>query len=131
MSRRAFYNEFAQCEAHELYLQADSINAHVGPGSSLTSFHQDLSLFIFLQMMWDDVFLCLFVFVLVTQGRQLALEKSATECEAVWMRVSTTKSVLSQKRVGFPLQVGNELFPRVEEFQPLRVHERGKNGAGD
>lgn len=41
MSRRAFYNEFAQCEAHELYLQADSINAHVGPGSSLTSFHQD------------------------------------------------------------------------------------------
>lgn len=140
MSRRASNNDFVQCEGHELYLQADNINAHVGPGSSLTSFHQDLTLkgppslsilFIFLKVMWDDVFLCLFVFVLVTQGCQLALEKSATECEVVWMRVSTTKSVLSQKRVEFPLQVGNELLLRVEEFQPLRVHERGKNGAGD
>lgn len=140
MSRRASNNDFVQCEGHELYLQADNINAHVGPGSSLTSFHQDLTLkgppslsilFIFLKVMWDDVFLCLFVFVLVTQGCQLALEKSATECEVVWMRVSTTKAVLSQKRVEFPLQVGNELLLRVEEFQPLRVHERGKNGAGD
>lgn len=130
MSRRAFNNEFVQSKGHELPLQADSINVHVGPGSSLASCHQDLTLqgppslsvlFIFLQMMWDDVFLCLFVFVLLTQGLQLALEKSATECELVWVRVSTTKSVLSQKRVEFQLQVGNELFPRVEEFKPLRV----------
>lgn len=120
MSRRAFNNEFVQCEGHELYLQADSINVHVGPGSSLASFHQNLTLqgppslsvlFIFLQMMWDDVFLCVFVFVLLTQGRQLALEKSAAECEVVWMRVSSKKSVLSQESVEFPLQVGNELLP--------------------
>ena len=55
---------------------------------------------------------------------QLSLERFAAECEAVGMRISTSKSetmVLSRKRVECPLRVGDEILPQVEEFKYLGV----------
>uniref|UniRef100_A0AAY5JVS7 Reverse transcriptase domain-containing protein n=1 Tax=Esox lucius TaxID=8010 RepID=A0AAY5JVS7_ESOLU len=58
------------------------------------------------------------------QYLQHALGRFAAECEAVGMRISTSKfeaMVLSRKRVACPLQVGGECLPQVEEFKYLRV----------
>ena len=58
------------------------------------------------------------------QDLKHALGRFAAECEAAGMRISTSKSetmILSQKRVAFPLQVGGEFLPQVEEFKYLRV----------
>uniref|UniRef100_A0A6Q2ZQA7 54 kDa nucleoporin n=1 Tax=Esox lucius TaxID=8010 RepID=A0A6Q2ZQA7_ESOLU len=58
------------------------------------------------------------------QGLQHALGRFAAECEAVGMKISTSKSeamVLSWKRVACPLQVGGECLPQVEEFKYLGV----------
>ena len=55
---------------------------------------------------------------------QHTLERFATKCKAVGMRISTSMSesvVLSQKRMACPLQVGGENLPQVEEFKYLRV----------
>ena len=55
---------------------------------------------------------------------QLSLGLFAAECEATGMRISTSKSeaaVLSRKRVDFPLKVGGESLPLVEEFKYLGV----------
>ncbi|XP_077441792.1 uncharacterized protein LOC144063805 [Vanacampus margaritifer] len=55
---------------------------------------------------------------------QLSLELFAAECEAVEMKISTSKSqtmVLSQKSVECPLRVGDEILPQVEEFKYLGV----------
>ncbi|XP_066513109.1 uncharacterized protein [Hoplias malabaricus] len=55
---------------------------------------------------------------------QLLLDQFAAECEAVGMRISTSKSesmVLSRKRVECSLQVGSETLPQVEEFKYLGV----------
>uniref|UniRef100_A0A669BS49 Reverse transcriptase domain-containing protein n=1 Tax=Oreochromis niloticus TaxID=8128 RepID=A0A669BS49_ORENI len=57
-------------------------------------------------------------------GLQLALEQFAAECEAVGMRMSTSKSeamVLSRKRVECPLRVRDKFLPQVEEFKYLGV----------
>ena len=64
--------------------------------------------------------------LLASSGRdlQLSLERFAAECEAVGMRISTSKSetmVLSRKRVECSLRVGNEILPDVEEFKYLGV----------
>ncbi|KAK3542976.1 hypothetical protein QTP70_008512 [Hemibagrus guttatus] len=51
---------------------------------------------------------------------QQALGRFAAECEAVGMRVSTSKSeamVLDQKKVTCTLQVGGDFLPQVEEFK--------------
>ena len=48
----------------------------------------------------------------------------AAKCEAVGMRVSTSKSVamvLIRKRLDCPLWVGGDLLPQVEEFKYLGV----------
>nr|XP_054588623.1 uncharacterized protein LOC129153273 isoform X1 [Nothobranchius furzeri] len=46
----------------------------------------------------------------------------AAECEAAGMRVSTSKSmVLDRKRVACQLRVGGEVLPQVEEFKYLGV----------
>jgi len=52
------------------------------------------------------------VVLLASLGRdlQLSLERFTAECEAAWMRISTSKSetmVLSRKRVECPVRVGN------------------------
>ncbi|KAI3366802.1 hypothetical protein L3Q82_009465, partial [Scortum barcoo] len=67
-----------------------------------------------------------------SQDLQRVLERFAAECEAVGMRISTSKSeamVLDRKRVACPLRVGGEVLPQVEEFKYLgvscsRVRER-------
>ncbi len=66
------------------------------------------------------------VVVLATSDQDLqhTLGRFAAECEAVGMRISTSKSeamVLSRKRVACPLQVGGVLLPQVEEFKYLGV----------
>ncbi|XP_049595828.1 leucine-rich repeat-containing protein 57 isoform X1 [Syngnathus scovelli] len=66
------------------------------------------------------------VVLLASSGRdlQLSLERFAAECEAVGMRVSTSKSesmVLDRKRVECPLRIGDEILPQVEEFKYLGV----------
>ena len=51
---------------------------------------------------------------------QLSLGWFTAECEAVEMRISTSKSeimVHSCKRVECPLQVGSEVLPQMEEFK--------------
>uniref|UniRef100_A0AAY5KR82 Reverse transcriptase domain-containing protein n=1 Tax=Esox lucius TaxID=8010 RepID=A0AAY5KR82_ESOLU len=56
------------------------------------------------------------------QDLQHALGRFAAECEAVGMRISTSKSeamVLSRKRLACPLQVCGECLPQVEEFKYL------------
>ena len=58
------------------------------------------------------------------QDLQHALARFSAECEAVGMRISTSKSeamVFSRKRVACPLQVGGECLPQVEEFKYLGV----------
>uniref|UniRef100_A0A8C6Q2D3 Reverse transcriptase domain-containing protein n=1 Tax=Nothobranchius furzeri TaxID=105023 RepID=A0A8C6Q2D3_NOTFU len=55
---------------------------------------------------------------------QLLLGRFAAECEAVGMRISTSKSetmVLDRKRVACQLRVGGEFLPQVEEFKYLQV----------
>uniref|UniRef100_A0AAQ4R3P6 Reverse transcriptase domain-containing protein n=1 Tax=Gasterosteus aculeatus aculeatus TaxID=481459 RepID=A0AAQ4R3P6_GASAC len=55
---------------------------------------------------------------------QLSLERFAVECEAVGMRISTSKSeamVLSRKPMDCLLQVGNVSLPQVKEFKYLGV----------
>ena len=55
---------------------------------------------------------------------QLSLGRFAAECEAAGMKISTSKSeamVLSRKRVGCPLRVGEEALPQVEEFKYLGI----------
>jgi len=55
---------------------------------------------------------------------QHSLGRFAAECEAVGMRVSTSKSeamVLCQKMVEFSLRVGSELLPQAKEFKYLGV----------
>ncbi|KAK0141388.1 Ankyrin repeat domain-containing protein 13C-A [Merluccius polli] len=55
---------------------------------------------------------------------QLSLDGFAAECEAVGMRISTSKSesmVLNRKRVECTLRVGDEILPQVEEFKYLGV----------
>ena len=55
---------------------------------------------------------------------QLSLGRFAAECEAVGMRISTSKSeamVLSRKRVDCILRVGEEVLPQVEEFKYLGI----------
>ncbi|KAL3999283.1 hypothetical protein ACER0C_007054 [Sarotherodon galilaeus] len=57
-------------------------------------------------------------------GLQLTLERFAAECEAVGMRISTSKSeamVLSRKRVECPFRVRDEFLHQVEEFKYLGV----------
>jgi len=66
------------------------------------------------------------VVLLPTSDRDLqhALGRFAAECEAVGMRVSTSKSeamVLCRKMVDCSLRVGNELLPQAKEFKYLRV----------
>ncbi|CAM4549683.1 unnamed protein product [Leuciscus chuanchicus] len=66
------------------------------------------------------------VVVLAPSNRDLqhGLGRFAAECEAAGMRISTSKSeamVLSRKRVAFPLQVGGEFLPQVEEFKYFGV----------
>nr|XP_049578940.1 vacuolar protein sorting-associated protein 4A isoform X1 [Syngnathus scovelli]XP_049578941.1 vacuolar protein sorting-associated protein 4A isoform X1 [Syngnathus scovelli]XP_049578942.1 vacuolar protein sorting-associated protein 4A isoform X1 [Syngnathus scovelli]XP_049578943.1 vacuolar protein sorting-associated protein 4A isoform X1 [Syngnathus scovelli]XP_049578944.1 vacuolar protein sorting-associated protein 4A isoform X1 [Syngnathus scovelli]XP_049578945.1 vacuolar protein sorting- len=66
------------------------------------------------------------VVLLASSGRdlQLSLERFAAKCEAVGMRVSTSKSesmVLDRKRVECPLRIGDEILPQVEEFKYLGV----------
>ena len=58
------------------------------------------------------------------QDLQLSLDRFAAECEAVGMRISTSKSesmVLSRKRVECTLRVRDEVLPQVEEFKYLGV----------
>ncbi len=53
-----------------------------------------------------------------------ALGRFAGECEAVWVRISTSKSeamVISRKKVACQLQVGGEFLPQVEEYKYLGV----------
>uniref|UniRef100_A0A3P8SLN3 Reverse transcriptase domain-containing protein n=1 Tax=Amphiprion percula TaxID=161767 RepID=A0A3P8SLN3_AMPPE len=61
------------------------------------------------------------------QDLQLSLDRFAAECEAVGMRISTSKSesmVLSRKRVECTLRVRDEVLPQLEEFKYLGfVHE--------
>uniref|UniRef100_A0AAQ4PNU2 Reverse transcriptase domain-containing protein n=1 Tax=Gasterosteus aculeatus aculeatus TaxID=481459 RepID=A0AAQ4PNU2_GASAC len=55
---------------------------------------------------------------------QLSLERFAVECEAVGMRISTSKSeamVLSRKPMDCLLQVGNVSLPQVKKFKYLGV----------
>uniref|UniRef100_A0AAQ4PCE6 Reverse transcriptase domain-containing protein n=1 Tax=Gasterosteus aculeatus aculeatus TaxID=481459 RepID=A0AAQ4PCE6_GASAC len=55
---------------------------------------------------------------------QLSLERFAVECEAVGMRISTSKSeamVLSRKPMDCLLQVGMCPYPQVKEFKYLGV----------
>ena len=55
---------------------------------------------------------------------QLSLDRFAAECEAVGMKISTSKSesmVLSRKRVECTLRVREEILPQVEEFKYLRI----------
>ena len=55
---------------------------------------------------------------------QHSLDRFAAECEAVGMRISTSKSeamVLSRKPMECLLQVGNESLPQVKEFKYLGV----------
>ncbi|KAL7878925.1 hypothetical protein AOLI_G00098990 [Acnodon oligacanthus] len=55
---------------------------------------------------------------------QRSLERFAAECEAVGMRISTSKSesmVLAWKRMACPLQVREKDLPYVEEFKDLGV----------
>ena len=55
---------------------------------------------------------------------QHALERVATQCEAVVMQISTSKSesmVLSRKRMASPLQVEGEKLLQVEEFKYLKI----------
>uniref|UniRef100_A0A3Q2XCZ8 Reverse transcriptase domain-containing protein n=1 Tax=Haplochromis burtoni TaxID=8153 RepID=A0A3Q2XCZ8_HAPBU len=57
-------------------------------------------------------------------GLQFALERFAAECEAVGMRITTSKSeatVLSRKKVECPLRVRDETLPQMEEFKYLGV----------
>lgn len=57
-------------------------------------------------------------------GLQLPLERFATKCEVVGMRISMSKSkamVLSQKRLESPVWVSAELLPQVEQFKYLGV----------
>jgi len=66
------------------------------------------------------------VVLLATSERDLqhALGRFAAECEAVGMRVSTSKSeamVLCRKMVVCSLRVGNELLPQGKEFKYLGV----------
>ena len=66
------------------------------------------------------------VVLVASSGRdlQLSLERCAAECEAVGMRISTSKSetmVLSRKTVECPFWLGNEILPQVEEFKYLGV----------
>ena len=70
------------------------------------------------------------VVLLATSDRDLqhALGRFAAECEAVGMRVSTSKSeamVLCWKMVECSLQVGSELLPQAKGVQVSRglVHE--------
>lgn len=51
---------------------------------------------------------------------QVALEWFTAECEATWMRISTSKfeaMVLSHKRVEYSLQLRGVLLPQLEEFK--------------
>nr|XP_054589577.1 uncharacterized protein LOC129153652 isoform X2 [Nothobranchius furzeri] len=49
-------------------------------------------------------------------------QRFAAECEAAGMRISTSKSmVLDRKRVACQLRVGGEVLPQVEEFKYLGV----------
>ncbi|KAK0137964.1 Delta-1-pyrroline-5-carboxylate synthase [Merluccius polli] len=60
----------------------------------------------------------------VYRDLQLSLDRFAAECEAVGMRISTSKSesmVLNRKRVECTLRVGDEILPQVEEFKYLGV----------
>jgi len=66
------------------------------------------------------------VVILATSDRDLqhALGWFAAECEAVGMRVGTSKSeamVLCRKRVECSLRVGSELLPQAKEFKYLGV----------
>ena len=66
------------------------------------------------------------VVLLATSDRDLqhALGWFAAECEAVGMRVSTSKSeamVLCRKTVECSLWVGSELMPQAKEFKYLEV----------
>jgi len=65
------------------------------------------------------------VVLLVTSECDLqhALGQFAVECEAVWMRVSTSKSeaMFHCWTVECSLQVGSELLPQMKEFKYLRV----------
>ena len=67
---------------------------------------------------------------------QLSPDWFTAKCEAVGMRISTSKSetmVLSQKRVECSLRFGTDVLPQVEESKYLRVSltSEGKNGARD
>ncbi|KAK0146243.1 DNA damage-regulated autophagy modulator protein 2 [Merluccius polli] len=60
----------------------------------------------------------------VVANFQDAFGRFAAECEAVGMRVSTSKSeamVLCRKTVDCSLRVGSELLPQVKEFQTVVV----------
>ncbi|KAK0147800.1 putative uncharacterized transposon-derived protein F52C9.6 [Merluccius polli] len=62
--------------------------------------------------------------VVINRDLQLSLDRFAAECEAVGMRISTSKSesmVLNRKRVECTLRVGDEILPQVEEFKYLGV----------
>ena len=66
------------------------------------------------------------VVLLATSDRELqhALGRFAAECEAVAMRVSTSRSeamVLCRKTVECSLRVGSELLPQAKEFKYLGV----------
>ena len=66
------------------------------------------------------------VVLLATSDRDLqhALGRFAAECEAVGMRISTSKSeamVLCRKTVECSLRVGSELLPQAKEFKYLGV----------
>ena len=66
------------------------------------------------------------ILLLATSDRDLqhALGRFAAECEAVGMRVSTSKSeamVLCRKMVECSLRVGSELLPQAKEFKYLGV----------
>ncbi|TWW59885.1 hypothetical protein D4764_06G0014150 [Takifugu flavidus] len=55
---------------------------------------------------------------------QHMLGRFTTECEAAWMRISTSKSesmVLARKKVECLLRVGEEVLPQVEEFKYLGI----------
>ncbi len=75
-----------------------------------------------LQMMW---------FLLASSERDLQHTpgRFAAKCEAVGMRVSTSKSeamVLCRKKVDCSFWVGSELLSRAKEFKYLRVLSEGK-----
>ena len=64
------------------------------------------------------------LFASSNEDLQLSLGRFACECEAVGMKISTSKSeamVLNRKRVECSLRVGEEVLPQVEGFKYLGV----------